>query len=124
MLYICYRMALIGLPKLALACQGFIEPIMLVAIIFIGMLILFGALGMHISSNLGSTLIGGLMRGAGRLISFVGRQLVSFVVWLFTRLIPGIYRRAYRFYNDGGVSDGGSIALAVITTVVAVAVII
>lgn len=124
MLYIIYRLLIIGLPKLALACQGFIEPLMLIVIILIGMVILFGALGMHISNNLGSTIVGGLMRGAGRLRSFIGRQLVTFVTWLFTRLVPNIYRWAYRFYNDGGVPEGGSVALAVLTSIVAVVVII
>ena len=124
MLYLVYRLCLIGLPKLGQACQNFVEPLMLIVIILIGMLILFGALGMHISNNLGSTIVGGLMKGAGRLIGFIGTQIFTFVRWLFTKLVPNIYNGSKRFFADAGASAVQSRILAVLTSIIVVAVII
>ena len=75
------------LPRLWAFAQAAIGPVMTIVITIAGLIMIFGAVGMHVSTGLGSTIFNWI----GRAIAGVIRGLIS--------TIRGAFRLVKRTYN-------------------------
>lgn len=111
------------MPTMASYARALFGPVMTVVIIFIGMVIIFGALGMHISHNLGGTIVNGVFRGIGA----CGRAIWQALRW-FVRSTGRLLRRVFNGTLSGmraaGVNRVVSNIVACIACVIVLAIII
>lgn len=111
------------LPRMGAYAFALIDLIMPIVIVLAGIVLLFGAVGFKISSNLGATVTSGIFRAIG----YTGRTLVNAIGWIIRsifRFIPRVYRESRRFYSEMGLNSFVTNLLAVITAVVVLAIII
>ena len=62
---LCFFIVNVLLPQIAAYAQAFVELIMVIVITMAGIVMLFGAVGMKISNNLGSTVVSGIFQAIG-----------------------------------------------------------
>lgn len=86
-------------PQVCNIAPVIFQNTMVVIIILAGIVMLFGAVGMRISTNLGSTIIGGIFRGIGAIFTMVGRA----IRWI-VRSIPRVYTNSRRIFTTWGMS--------------------
>lgn len=113
----------VALPQLGAYANALLEPIMTIVITLAGIVMLFGAVGMRISNNLGSTIVGGIFRAIG----YLGRILIEAIGWIIRntfRMIPRVFNGSRRTFNQMGMSPVISNVLAVVAVIVVIAVII
>lgn len=78
-----------------------VKPTMLIVITMAGLVIIFGAVGFRVSQNLGSTIVEGMFRAIG----FVVSHLFWAVGWIVTRtfmLLPRVYNWTHQSLIDAG----------------------
>ena len=78
-----------------------VKPTMLIVITMAGLVIIFGAVGFRGSQNLGSTIVEGIFRAIG----FVVSHLFWAVGWIVTRtfmLLPRVYNWTHQSLIDAG----------------------
>ena len=78
-----------------------VKPTMLIVITMAGLVIIFGAVGFRVSQNLGSTIVEGIFRAIG----FVVSHLFWAVGWIVTRtfmLLPRVYNWTHPSLIDAG----------------------
>lgn len=78
-----------------------VKPTMLIVITMAGLVIIFGAVGFRVSQNLGSTIVEGIFRAIG----FVVSHLFWTVGWIVTRtfmLLPRVYNWTHQSLIDAG----------------------
>ena len=78
-----------------------VKPTMLIVITMAGLVIIFGAVGFRVSQNLGSTIVEGIFRAIG----FVVSHLFCTVGWIVTRtfmLLPRVYNWTHQSLIDAG----------------------
>jgi hypothetical protein len=78
-----------------------VKPTMLIVITMAGLVIIFGAVGFRVSQNLGSTIVEGIFRAIG----FVVSHLFWAVGWIVTRtfmLLPRVYNWTHQSLIDAG----------------------
>ena len=107
LLYLAIRNILI--PDIMAIAGASLEPVMIICIMAAGILLVFGSVGVHISNNLGSTVIGGILRGIGWLV----QQIFRGIAWIF-RQIATIIPRFYRWLVSSGVSAPLAVILSII----------
>jgi len=110
-------------PTVAAYAQALFEPVMICVIIFIGMLVMFGALGMHISHNLGSTIAGSVFRGIGA----CARALYRACRWFIRstgRILRRVFNGTLRGLRAAGVNAIGSNLIACLACGIVLALII
>lgn len=93
----------IVVPQLGGVLSSALEGFGVIFIMIAGIVMVFGAVGIRISQNLGSTVVGGLMRGVG----FICRSIIQGIGWLF-RQIALFLPRVFRGVRDAGVRAGWS----------------
>lgn len=111
------------LPRIGAYAQALLEPAMIIILTLVGITIILGAVGMRISNNLGSTIVGGIFRGIG----YLCRTLLNALGWIVRstfRMIPRIFRYARRTFGQMGLSVALSNVLATLVVIVFVAIII
>jgi len=111
------------IPELSAYADAMLEPIMTIVIALFGMVMLFGAVGMRISENMGSTILSAIFSALG----FICRTIISAIGWIIRNtfaLLPRVYRGSKHLYNDMGASDTVSTLLGILTAVVTLIVII
>lgn len=111
------------LPQIAAIFNGLLEPVMTIVIILAALVMAFGAVGMRISNNLGSTVVGGIFRA----ISYICRTIIQAIGWIFRtiiRIIPQVFNGSRRFFTQLGMSSPISTIMGVFVTIVIIAVII
>ena len=111
------------LPRIGSYALSLLDLIMPIVIVLAGIVLLFGAVGFKISNNLGSTVTNGIFRA----IEYLVRTLVNAIGWIIraiSRFMPRVYRESRRVYSDMGLNSFVSNLLAVITTVLVLAIII
>lgn len=111
------------IPQLAAYASALLAPVMTIVIILFGLIMVFGAIGIRISNNLGSTIFGGIFRGIG----FLVRSLFHAIGWIITRtarMIPRLFVSSRNTYATMGAGNFLRNLLAAITVIAAVAVII
>ena len=116
-------MVRVVIPQLAAYASALLAPVMTIVIILFGLIMIFGAIGIRISNNLGSTIFGGIFRGIG----FLVRSLFHAIGWIVTRtarMIPRLFTGSRNAYATMGAGSFLRNLLAVITVIVAVVIII
>ena len=84
---------------------------------------LFGAVGMRISNNLGSTVVGGIFRAIGYICHTIIRA-IGWIVRNIFKMIPRVFNGSRRTFRQIGINALVSNLLAVVVVVIAVAIII
>ena len=113
----------VAVPQISTYAQALLEPIMVIVITLAGIVMLFGAVGMKISNNLGSTVVGGIFRGIG----YLCRALFQALGWIIRntfRMIPRVFNGSRRTFNQMGLNAVLSNILAVVVVIAFVAIII
>ena len=110
-------------PKMVAYAQIFFEPIMVTIIVVSGIIMLFGAAGMRISNNLGSTIIGGIFMAIGYIVRMLVRA-VSWIILNILRLIPRFFYESRRTFSQMGANNLLSNIFAVLTTIIVIAIIL
>ena len=113
----------VAMPQIGAYAQALLEPIMVIVITLAGIVMLFGAVGMKISNNLGSTVVSGIFRGIG----YLCRTLFQALGWIIHntfRMIPRVFNGSRRTFNQMGLNAVISNILAVVVVIAFVAIII
>ena len=113
----------VAVPQLGAYANALLEPMMTIVITLAGIVMLFGAVGMRVSNNLGSTIIGGIFRAVG----YLGRTFIQAIGWVLRnafRLIPSVFNESRRIFNQLGLNAPLSNIFAVLVVIVFVAIII
>lgn len=111
------------IPQLSAYAEAMLEPIMTIVIVAAGIVMLFGAVGMRISANMGSTIVSGIFHAIG----FICRTIISAIGWIIRNtfmILPRVFRGSRRLYRNMGASDTVSTLLGFLTAVVTLIVII
>lgn len=111
------------IPQLQLYASALFQPVMVIVITLAGIMMLFAAIGVRISANLGSTIIGGIFSAIGFVVTNVFRACGWLIQSMF-RMVPRIYRESRRVFEQSGLNTGLSAILAVLITMLFVAVVI
>lgn len=113
----------VAIPQIGAYAQVLLEPIMVSVITLAGIVMLFGAVGMKISNNLGSTVVSGIFRGIG----YLCRTLFQALGWIIRntfRMIPRVFNGSRITFNQMGLNAVISNILAVVVVIAFVAIII
>lgn len=113
----------VAMPQIGAYAQALLEPIMVLVITLAGIVMLFGAVGMKISNNLGSTVVGGIFRGIG----YLCRTLLQAIGWIIRntfRMIPRVFNGSRRTFNQIGLNAVISNIFAVVVVIAFLAIII
>ena len=111
------------IPQLGAYAQALLKPVMVIVITLAGIVMLFGAVGMRISNNLGSTVVGGIFRAIG----YICQTIIGATAWIVRnifRMIPRIFNGSIRTFRQIGVNALVSNLLAVVVVVVVLVIII
>ena len=112
-----------ALPQLGAYAEAMLEPVVTIIIVLAGIVMLFGAVGLNISANLGSTIVGGIFRAMG----FLVRSLFRGIGWLishFFRFIPRVFTDTRRSFTSMGLNNVLSNLLAGFVTLLFIAAVI
>ncbi len=113
----------VAVPQISAYAQALLEPIMVIVITLAGIVMLFGVVGMKISNNFGSTVVGGIFRGVGYLCRIL-LQALGWVIRNTFRMMPRVFNGSRRTFNQMGLNAVLSNILAVVVVIVFVAIII
>ena len=113
----------VAVPQIRAYAQALLEPIMVIVITLAGIVMLFGVVGMKISNNFGSTVVGGIFRGVGYLCRIL-LQALGWVIRNTFRMMPRVFNGSRRTSNQMGLNAVLSNILAVVVVIVFVAIII
>ena len=111
------------IPQIGAYASELVEPMMMVIVTLAGLVMLFGAVGMNISNNLGATIIGGIFRAIG----YICRTLLQAVAWIIRntcRMIPRVFNASKRTFSQMGLNAAISNILAVVLVIAFVVIII
>lgn len=118
-----YFIVNVVLPQVGAYAQALLEPVMVIVITIAGILMLFGAVGMTISNNLGSTVVGGIFRATG----YICRTIIRAIGWIVRnifRMIPRVFNGSRRTFKQIGMNALVSNLLAIFVVVIVLAIII
>ena len=113
----------VALPQLGSYADALLEPVMTIVITLAGIVMLFGAVGLKISNNLGSTIVGGIFRITGYLCHTIIKAIGCIIRYTF-RLIPRVFTESRRAFSQMGLSTLLSNLLSVMVVTIVVAIII
>ncbi len=113
----------VALPQAGVYAQALLEPVMEIVIVLAGIVMLFGAVGITISHNLASTVVGGIFRAIGYIVRTSVRAIGWIVLSIF-RMIPRVFIGSRRTFYRLGVNAFVSNLLAVIVLGIVLAIII
>ena len=124
MLVLLYLVIKNSLPIFGANLKALVEPIMVIVITLAGITMLFGAVGMKISNNLGSTIIGGIFRAIGYICQTIVRA-IGWIVRSIFRLIPRVFSESRRTFSEQlGMNNWLGNILAILTVIIVLAIII
>lgn len=92
------------MPRLGQLGLSLIDPSMKIIITVTGMMLLMGAVGFKVSTNLGSTIMGGIFIAIGYLV----RTLVNAIGWIVRstfRMVPHVYYGSKRTFTQIGLTN-------------------
>ena len=111
------------LPALGSNLKALVEPLMLIVITLAGITMLFGAVGMKISNNLGSTIVGGIFRAIGYICQTIIRS-IGWIIRSIFRMIPHVFTESRRTFDQLGINGWLSNILAIVFVIIVLAIII
>lgn len=111
-------------PQLVAYAPVLLEQIMVIVITLSGIIMLFGAVGMKISNNLGSTVVNNFFRAIG----YICRTIIQSVGWIIrttSKMIPRVFNESRRTFSKSlGLSPLVSTLLAAIVSGIVLAIVI
>ena len=110
-------------PRIVSFLRAIAHPTMVAVIMAAGIVMLFGAVGISISRNLGATVVGGVFRAIGFIIRTIIRAL-SWIVRTTFSMVPRVYRESNRTLNQAGVGSLASSLVSVLVAIMFVAIVI
>lgn len=119
---LCFFIVNVLLPQIAAYAQAFVELVMVIVITMAGIIMLFGAVGMKISNNLGSTVVSGIFKAIG----YTCRTIIKAIGWIarnIFKMIPLVFNESRRTFRQIG-NDLISNLLAVLVVIIFLAIII
>lgn len=123
LLALYYFIMNVALPQIGAYAEALIEPVVVIAITLAGIVMIFGAVGLKISNNLGSTIMNGIFRGIGYLFQWLFRA-IAWIVRSTFRLLPRVFAESRRIFGQLGLNPALSNILAVLVTAFVLAIII
>ena len=99
LLTLYYLLVNVAVPQMGAYTQALFEPIMLIVISLAGLVMIFGAVGMKISNNLGSTVVGGIFKGIGYFV----RIIFKAIAWIFVntfKMIPRVFNGTRKSFKN------------------------
>lgn len=111
------------IPQMGSFVAEAINVVMPCVIVLVGMMMLLGAVGMKVSTNLGAT----VTRGAFGAIGFLGRKMIEGLGWIvksIAKLLSNLYQESKKALISWGLSTAGSTLLSVVIVVIVLALII
>lgn len=111
------------LPQLGTMAYSLLEPVMIIVMILAGIVMLFGVVGMKISSNLGSTVVNGIFKA----ISYICKTIIQAIGWIIrsiARFIPRLFTESRKMFTDMGLNSVLSNILATVVTAIVLIIII
>ena len=99
LLTLYYLLVNVAVPQMVAYTQALFEPIMLIVISLAGIVMIFGAVGMKISNNLGSTVVGGIFKGIGYFV----RIIFKAIAWIFVntfKMIPRVFNGTRKSFKN------------------------
>lgn len=118
-----YAMVEYVVPEFISLFAALTGPVMVIVIILAGMVMLFGAAGMRISSGLGSTVVGGIFSAIGYLVQALFNALGWLIRWM-SRTTPRVFRGSQQTFSQLGLNSVLANVLAAVVTVLFIIVII
>lgn len=113
----------VAVPQIGAYALALVKPTMIIIITLAGLTLMFSAVGVKISNNLGSTIVGGIFRGIGFLVRTLF-QAIGWIVRNIFRMIPRVFNGSKRTFNQLGINSLLSNLLAAIIVVFVLAIII
>lgn len=105
-------LAKVVLPKLGASAQALLGPVMVIVITMAGIVMLFGAVGLKISNNLASTVVGGIFQAIG----YICKQIIKAIGWIASiicKMIKRAFNESRRCFRQMGLKDCLSNLLAI-----------
>ncbi len=125
MLYLIFKWFYrVVLPELGAVASIMLTTLMAIIITIAGILMLFSAIGINISNNLGSTVTNGVFRALGAIFRGLFRAIAWFLRNLITVWIPTVFRGTRNWFNQLGFRPVWSTLFSVIVTILFVIIII
>ena len=115
--------ATVVMPTAETYISALFEPLMTIVIMLGGFMLLFASVGVRISANLGSTVVGGIFR----VISSVATHTLRGIWWVIRyafNTFPRVYVYSRANYRRMGMSERSSYLLAILTAVLVFIIII
>lgn len=123
LLALYYFIMNVAVPQVGTYAQALLEPVIVISITLAGIVMIFGAVGIKISNNLGSTIMNGIFRAIGYLFQLLFRA-IAWIVRSTFRLLPRVFAENRRVFTQLGLNPVLSNALAVLVTAFVLAIII
>lgn len=120
---ICSTLKNLVIPRIGIDLSGLFAPMMVFIIIIGGLLIALGAVGVHISGNIGSTLLAGIMRAIGYTCNLIIQGIKWIIVQIY-KACPKVFKASRKVIEQVIHNRIVSNILAAIVTILFVAVII
>lgn len=111
------------LPQLGTMAYSLLEPVMIIVMILAGIVMLFGVVGMKISSNLGSTVVNGIFKAIGYICKTI-IQAIGWIIRSIARFIPRLFTGSRKMFTDIGLNAVLSNILATVVTAIVLIIII
>ena len=111
------------LPQLGAYANALLESMIAIIITLAGIVMIFGAIGIKISNNLGSTIVNGIFHAIGYLFQMIFRA-ISWIIRETLRLLPRVFKSSRQAFTQMGLAPLLSNLLAVLSTGVVLAIII
>lgn len=111
------------MPQIGAYASALLEPVMVIVICLAGLVMIFGAVGMKISNNLGATVVGKIFEAIG----YICRKLIQAIGWIVKntfKMIPKVFKGSKNVFEQHELKALTSNALAVIVVILYLAIII
>lgn len=125
MLILLYHLCVEELfPRFMLLVLAILEAFMPIIICFVGIVLVFAAIGCRISANLGSTIVGGLFKA----IAYVGKPILKAIgkgVWYLLTAVPSsVFNLSRQSFLQRGMSKSKANIFAFLIAALVVIIII
>lgn len=124
MLYLTWKfITVMAIPTIAVYANALLEPTLTIVVMLAGLIMLFGAVGIKISNNLGTTVVNGIFRAIGVIIVGIFRAL-GWVIRQIATLMPRVFRGTNNALRSAGLNPIASGVCSFFATCFVIALII
>ena len=124
MLYLTWKfITIMAIPTIAVYANALFEPTLTIVVMLAGLIMLFGAVGIRISNNLGTTVVNGIFRAIGFVIVGIFRAL-GWIIRQIAALMPRVFRGTNNALRNVGLNPVASGVCSFFVTCFVIALII